>query len=344
MSTTGVWEHEEVVLRRGTRSGLPITVAAHSRSLGPAIGGCRLRHYPDWRDGLADALRLAKAMTLKCAVAGVPFGGGKSVVGLPATTSPELRLAALEDLGELIGSLGGSYIPGPDVGTGPADMLILRRHAAQVFCLPATHGGVGSSSGPTAVGVLAALRAGARHVFGSASVTGRKVVISGFGAVGSALAASLAADGAVVVVSDVDDAARAHAQELGYGWVHPEDAPAEPADIFVPAAVGGVLTPSVISLLTAPLIVGPANNQLTEDSVAHRLDSQGFTWIPDFVASAGGIIYTLAREIRGLSHDRATAEVGGIEQTTDLLLTRARANGTTPLAEAIALADTRTKP
>ncbi|MFI6024461.1 Glu/Leu/Phe/Val dehydrogenase dimerization domain-containing protein [Amycolatopsis magusensis] len=344
MSTTGLWEHEEVVLRRGARSGLQLTVAAHSRALGPAIGGCRVRHYEDWRDGLADALRLAKAMTLKCAVAGVPFGGGKSVVALPPSASPELRLAALEDLGELIGSLGGSYIPGPDVGTGPEDMVVLRRHAPQVFCLPPAHGGVGSSSAPTAVGVLAALRAGARHVFGSPSVAGRKVVISGFGAVGSHLATALAADGAAVIVSDVDDAKRLRAAELGLGWVHPDDAPAEPADIFVPAAVGGVLSPEVISLLTAPLVVGPANNQLTEDSVAHRLDSQGFTWIPDFVASAGGIIYTLAREIRGLDHAGATAEVEGIEATTDLLLTRARSNGTTPLAEAITLATTRTKP
>ena len=83
------WEHEEVVTRLGRRSGVPVTVAVHSRRLGPAAGGIRLRQYPTWQDGLADALRLSKGMTYKNALAGVPFGGGKTVIAVPSSVAAD---------------------------------------------------------------------------------------------------------------------------------------------------------------------------------------------------------------------------------------------------------------
>ena len=76
-------EHERVVISVGQRSALPLIIAVHSTTLGQAVGGCRLWRYRDWRDGLEDALRLSEAMTLKCALAGLPLGGGKSVIALP---------------------------------------------------------------------------------------------------------------------------------------------------------------------------------------------------------------------------------------------------------------------
>src|SRR3954452_2665178 len=198
--------HEEIIVRRGTRSGLPLIVAIHSRALGPAVGGCRLRRYDSWQDGLADALRLSEAMTYKAAVAGLDFGGGKSVIALDKDTdlTADLRKAALEDLGRLIASLEGSYRTGPDIGTGPQDMVVLKQFSPYAYCAPEEHGGTGNSGGPTATGVLAALRAGAQHVFGDASCSERTVVISGFGSVGAGIAAGLAAEGANVVVSDVE--------------------------------------------------------------------------------------------------------------------------------------------
>ncbi|TVT20780.1 Glu/Leu/Phe/Val dehydrogenase [Amycolatopsis rhizosphaerae] len=332
-------EHEDVVIRRGRRSGVTLVIAAHSRVLGPAVGGVRLRRYPDWRDGLEDALRLSSAMTDKCAVAGVPFGGGKSVVALDGGTelTPELREAAFEDLGELIASLDGSYLAGPDVGTGPADMAVLRRYSPHVFCLPEEQGGVGSSSGPTAVGVLAALRSAARHVFGTESVEGRRVVLSGFGSVGSLVAEGLT--GAEVIVSDVDTSKREPARRQGFGWIEPDEVLNTPCDILVPAAVGGVLSPETAARLEASLVVGPANNQLTDDSVAELLADRGIRWIPDFVASAGGVVYTLGREIEKLGHEEAIARVEAIGSTVDMVLS---APGT-PLAAARALAAERLK-
>jgi leucine dehydrogenase len=56
--------HEQIIIRTGPRSGLPVIVAVHSTALGQAVGGCRMWQYDDWRDGLDDALRLSEAMTL----------------------------------------------------------------------------------------------------------------------------------------------------------------------------------------------------------------------------------------------------------------------------------------
>ncbi|MFI5563094.1 hypothetical protein ACIA2T_27760 [Amycolatopsis japonica] len=104
-------------------------------------------------------------------------------------------------------------------------------------------------------------------------------------------------------------------------------------DVLIPAAVGGVFGPG--TEVAAPLVVGPANKQLTEDTVADDLAARGVLWIPDFVASAGGVVYTLGREKENLTH------VEALEKTTQGILDAASANGTTPLAEADALAEAR---
>ncbi|GAA1732777.1 amino acid dehydrogenase [Streptomyces yatensis] len=332
-----------MVIRRGRRSGLPLIVAVHSRALGPAVGGCRLRRYDTWQHGLADALRLSEAMTYKAAVAGLDFGGGKSVVALDNDTAltPQLREAALEDLGELIASFQGSYRTGPDVGTGPEDMVVLRRFSPYAYCAPEEHGGTGNSGGPTATGVLAALRAGAGQVFGDASCTGRTVVISGFGSVGSGIAAGLATEGAHVVVSDLEPSRKEAALASGYGWVEPGQALSAPADILVPAAVGGVLDDMTVPRITARLVVGPANNQLTEERLADDLAGRGIVWVPDFVASAGGIAYALSRESEGYSHEAAQKRVEGIGDTVTRILDLALTTGTTPLRAAQRIAERR---
>ncbi len=314
-------------------------VAIHSTALGPAVGGCRFKPYGTLEEAVGDVLRLSAAMTAKCAVAGLAFGGGKSVIAPEPgrVLSPEERRAVLLDHADLIAEFGGRYQAGPDVGTGPADMLVLREASPYAFCTPESAGGTGSSSGPTALGVLAALRAAT----GSAPMAGRRVVISGYGSVGAHLAASLQAAGAGVVVSDIDPGKRAYAENLGLTWAEPEKALTLTADVVIPAAVGGVLGPETVARLDTPLVVGPANNQLTADAVADDLAARGIRWIPDYVASAGGIFYTLSREAEGLGHEAALARVETIEDTVRSILAAAEANGTTPLREAAALAGRR---
>jgi len=318
-------------------------VAVHSTDRGPALGGCRLKPYEELKDAVDDVLRLSAAMTAKSAVAGLDCGGGKSVIVLEPgrTLSARERRDVLLDHAELIASFGGTYRTGPDVGTGPADMLVFREVTPYAACAPEEAGGTGSSSGPTATGVLAALRAAATNLFGTPSLAGRHVVVSGYGSVGVHLAASLAEAGAEVTVSDIDSTKRAEAQRRGLAWADPEKALTLPADVVIPAAVGGVLTREIVPRLATRLIVGPANNQLAEDTVADDLAAAGILWVPDYVASAGGLVYTFSRDYDGMSHEAALAKVEAIEDTVESILAAARANATTPLTEAAALVRSR---
>ena len=106
-------------MRRGRRSGLYTIAAVHSTTRGPSLGGCRMWGYEDARAAVVDALRLSRAMTAKSAVAGLPLGGGKGVIMLPAGApppEPEQRRDALLDFGETVDLLGGRYVTAEDVG------------------------------------------------------------------------------------------------------------------------------------------------------------------------------------------------------------------------------------
>ncbi len=335
--------HEQLIVRRGDRSGFPIVVAIHSSALGPAIGGCRLRHYPDWRDGVADALRLSEGMTYKNAVAGLANGGAKSVIVAPegGALDPDVRRAVLLDLGDIIEALDGIYATGPDIGTGPDDMVTIAERTRYVFCLPAAHGGSGDSSPPTARGVYAAIRAVCGHRFGTADPTGLRIGVIGLGSVGGLVARMLAGAGTRIVVTDVDPARRDLAEELGADWIAPEDAIGVEADILVPAAVGGLLTAAAAERLRCAAIAGPANNQLATDGVADLLHRRGILWVPDYVVSAGGVIHATAVETRGVPVAAALAEVDGIGATVTDLLDAADRTGEPPHRAARRIAEAR---
>jgi leucine dehydrogenase len=328
-------DHEQVLIRTGPRSGLPVIVAVHSSTLGQAVGGCRLWRYANWQDGLTDALRLSAGMTAKCAVAGLDNGGGKTVVAMPEglELTPSLRRGVLDDVADTIASLDGLYATGPDVGTTPADMAVIGERTSHVFCRPAHQGGSGDSSPHTATGTLAALRAVSRQIHGSPELTGRRVAVVGLGSVGERIARLLADEGAVLLLSDIDPAKRALSAELGATWNHPDQALTADVDIVVPAALGGVLTEQLVPRLRCAAIAGPANNQLAAPAVADLLHGRGITWVPDYVASAGGVIYALTVELHHGTPEDALTRVQAIEDTVTDLLATAQRTGTT-LAQA----------
>ncbi|WBO68518.1 Glu/Leu/Phe/Val dehydrogenase dimerization domain-containing protein [Streptomyces camelliae] len=336
-------EHEQVVIRTGRRSRLPVIVAVHSTALGPAAGGLRLWHYRDWRDGLDDALRLSSAMTSKFAVAGLPSGGGKTVVALPQGTKPDAarHRDVLHDVADVIASLGGAYATGPDVGTGPDDMAVIGEITPHVFCRPAHQGGSGDSSPHTAQGAFAALRAVSRRLYGTPSLAGRTVAVAGLGRVGAALARLLAAEGAALTVTDIDPDKRTIGEELGAVWAAPEKILGADVDIVVPAALGSVLDRQTVADLRCRAVVGPANNQLATPEAAELLHERGIVWVPDYVASAGGVIHAVSVELHRLTADEARARVDAIERTVDDLLDTARSRGQSPAQAAGELARRR---
>jgi leucine dehydrogenase len=275
-------------------------------------------------------------MTLKCALAGLPLGGGKSVVALAPDfdLTTELRRAVMLDLGDAVDSFGGSYGVGEDVGTTAEDMLIARERTRFAYCLPASQGGAGEPSEPTAEGVRVAIAVTLERALGSSDLTGRRISIIGLGQVGSRLARRLAGEGAQLTVTDIDPAKRRLADELGATWTDPDTALTADVDLLVPAALGGLLTSAAVSDLRCAAIAGPANNQLADDSVADVLNAAGILWAPDFLVNAGGVIYGSAMEFDGCRREDALVRVGAIAGTLDAIFDAAEQQSITPLAAA----------
>jgi leucine dehydrogenase len=327
-------EHEDLVLHRGRRSGRYVIVAIHSTALGPALGGVRLWHYPATIDGVRDALRLARGMTLKAAAAGLELGGGKGVICGPerAPTGHERRDLLL-DFGDVVESLEGRYITAEDVGISPPDLVEIRERTAHVTGLPAEQGGSGDPSPFTAIGVEAAMRASARAHFGSPELAGRRIVIAGLGHVGEKLARGLVRHGAEVAVSDIDPRKREIAMELGAEWIPPAEELVAECDILAPCALGGAIDAANLPLLRCEVICGCANNQLDDDGLASELAGRGILYAPDFVVNAGGLIHVY-REIRGYSEERARELALGIEENLDAIFEAATDHSVTPLKAA----------
>jgi len=335
--------HERVEVITGRRSGLFIAVSLHSSVLGSALGGARLWTYPHWSDALGDALRLSAAMTLKNAAAGLDAGGGKSVIALPpgTTLDPERRRAAFLDLGDAVESLHGLYRTAEDVGSTTEDMLVVSERTEHVVGLPDAVGGSGEPAGPTSLGVYESLRATLERVTGSADLEGRRITISGLGQVGSRLAVRLAAEGARLTVTDVNPSKRDLALELGADWSIPGEEHLVPADVFVPAGIGGLLTDEVIDALDARAVCGPANNPLAERRGAERLAGRGILYAPDFVVNAGGVIYLDLEAKQIGTRAEIMARVAQIGDTVRRVFDEAASRGVTPLEAAEGLAAER---
>jgi valine dehydrogenase (NAD+) len=337
-------EHEQVVVGHDAASGLRAVVAIHSTALGPALGGTRFVAYADLDAAMDDALALARAMTYKNALAGLPHGGGKGVIlGDPQRDkTPEL----LEAYGRLVASLGGRYVTACDVGTYVADMDVVARVNPWTTGRSPENGGAGDSGDLTAVGVHHSLKAVAEHLWGTPSLAGRRVAIAGVGKVGRRLAGHVLAEGGSVLVADVsaDAVERLRAE-------HPEvevagsadDLVEADADVLAPCALGGMITAAVAERLTARAVCGGANNQLAEHSLVDRLAERGVLFAPDFLVNAGGVVAVGAEYAgRGTYDDvAARARARAIGDTLLSVLRRAEVASTTPLAAAEALAEER---
>jgi leucine dehydrogenase len=340
MSGLAEWcDHEELVVRRGPRSGVPVIVAVHSTTLGPALGGCRMWPYASVAEAAADALRLSRAMTFKAAAAHLPLGGGKTVVCLPAGPRPAgaPRQRLLRDIADLLGALEGRYITAEDVGTSSADMVVIGRYTPYVAGRPVERGGSGDPGELTAVGVHAAMRAVCDRLFGTPRLEGRRVAVVGCGSVGERLARSLHDEGAELVLADIDVAKEALARELGARWLAPDEALRAEVDILAPCALGGVLDERTVGAFRCRAVCGSANNQLASDGIAELLRARGVLFAPDFIVNAGGVI-NVSLELTG--YDRATAQrrAAELEQVLARVFDRAEREGTTPLHAAYALA------
>ena len=265
-------EHEDLLVRRGRRSGLYCIVAVHSTVRGPAVGGCRMWRYDDSRAGVRDALKLSRAMTFKSAAAALPMGGGKGVIMLRGEApTGRARTDLLLDFAETVDLLGGAYKTAEDVGTSLRDMTVIARGTPHVSGLSRAKGGSGDPSPWTAIGVEAAILASAERAFGSADLKGRTVSVVGLGHVGLRVAELVARRGAKLIVADIVPPAATTPRRFGARWISPAKALVAPADVLVPCALGGMLDHETVPLIQAQVIAGAANNQLADDALDAEL-------------------------------------------------------------------------
>ena len=305
------WDGETVIVRYDRPTGAWIFIAIHSTRLGPAAGGTRMKSYPNVQAVLQDALRLAAGMTYKFTIPDIPFGGGKAVIAVPPNFDPQSRPALLRRYGALVHQLGGLFSTGPDVGTSSADMdIIAETGAPYVFGRTPAAGGAGSSGPFTALGVFAGIQVACEHLFGEASLKGRRVLVQGAGSVGGSLIEWLRAAGAEVLFSEVDeDAIQRFRDELGLKFVPAEAVYTTDCDVFAPCALGGVLNRETIPQLRCRAVAGGANNQLASPEDAERLRARGILYAPDYVINVGGAMAILGLETQGWTQERAEKEV-----------------------------------
>lgn len=289
--------HEGVHAFHDAATGLKCVIAVHSTALGPAAGGCRMWNYTTGDALLTDVLRLSQGMSYKNAMAGIPLGGGKAVIwGDPKSAkSPDLFRA----FGRAVESLQGRYYTAEDVGVDVSDMAVVRQQTRFVAGLDEGAAASGDPSPVTAKGVFLGIREVARRQFGTDDLNGRTIAVQGVGSVGGYTCDHLAAAGAKLIITDIDqDALAAVSKRTGATIVAPNDIYDVEADIFSPNALGAIINEKTLVRLKVKGIAGGANNQLVVPEMGEFLRRKGILYAPDYVINGGGII-NVAAEISG---------------------------------------------
>lgn len=331
-------DHEQVIAYSNAASGLRCFLAIHDTTLGPALGGVRVWRYATEEEALEDVLRLSRGMTYKASLAGLPAGGGKTVILLHDGIQ---RAEAFETFGALVESLGGRYFTARDVGITDDDLASIARTTRFVAREPSPE--LGDISEHTAIGVWHAMRA-CLEFAGLAPAADRRlrVAIQGVGSVGILLARILKNEGFELVVADVggSKADLAH-KELGATVVSPDEILSTPCDVLSPCALGGILTAGSIVRLQTRIVCGSANNMLAAPEIGDSLARAGVIYAPDYLANAGGLIRGAEYYLLGRVDSRDSLE--RIYPRMKEVLERAQATGNSTARVADEMAEARLK-
>jgi leucine dehydrogenase len=330
--------HEEIHFVTDDRCGLKAIIAVHSTHLGPAAGGARFWHYAKDEEALVDALRLSRGMSYKNAMAGLPLGGGKSVILAPESRqkSPDL----LHAFGKAVDHLGGRYVTAEDVGIGVADMIEVQRSTRYVAGLPNSPGDVGGDPGPhTALGVFLGIKAAVKRALGKDRLDGLHIALQGAGSVATGVAMHACAEGARLSIADVDPAkAKKLAAATNGETVPADDILALEADVLSPNALGAIFTEQTIAALRVPVVAGGANNQSATPQDGARLHARGILYAPDYVINAGGIINVCIEYLRSGDASAVREKIEGIPQRLEQIWAESAATGRDPASVADAMA------
>jgi len=304
------YDYGGVHIGRDLASGMQCIVAIHDTRLGPAIGGCRFLPYDSEHDAVIDALRLARGMTYKAALAGLPHGGGKTVLIRPDRMFD--RAAIFRAFGKFIDGLSGRYFTAEDSGTGIEDMEVIKSVTNQVV---GTGGGSGDPSPFTALGVRRGIEACVKLKLGRSSLEDIHVAVQGVGHVGYHLCKELHSHGAKLTVADIDPLKAERAQREFMANSVPIDRIFDvECDVLAPCALGSALNDETIPRIRAVVVAGAANNQLAEPRHGDDLNARGILYAPDYAINAGGLI-NVALELQSYVAQEAREQTMGVYDT-----------------------------
>src|SRR6476661_2702242 len=330
--------HEAIHFVTNDKCGLRAIIAVHSTHLGPAAGGCRFWHYAKDEEALVDALRLSRGMSYKNAMAGLPLGGGKSVIlaNEEKTKTPD----QLHAFGKAVEELGGRYITAEDVGISVSDMIEVARSTRFVAGLPNSPGDVGGDPGPhTALGVFLGIKAAVKWALGKDSLKGLHIALQGAGSVATGVALHACAEGARLSIADVDEEkAQKLAQRSGGKLVSPDEILTLEADVLSPCALGAILNEATVAQLKVPIVAGGANNQLATPQDGERLHERKILYAPDYVINAGGIINVCTEYLGDGDAALVRQRIEGIVTRLEEIWAESKASGRDPAAVADAMA------
>lgn len=322
-------------------TALRATIVVDNVAAGPSIGGVRIA--PDVTT--EECFRLARAMTLKNAVAGLPHGGGKAVIAadpmMPADRKEPLIRAFARAIGDLT-----DYVPGPDMGTNEECMGWIHEEIGRAIGLPKGLGGIPMDEvGATGFGVASAIDVAAEHI--GMSLAGARVAVQGFGAVGRHVARFLGERGCILVAAvdsdggivdphglDVDELVRTsrRGSVAGHpaGEVIARDAiVGVECDILVPAARPDALRADNIGRVRARIVAQGANLPATPEAEAYMFE-HGIVSLPDFVVNAGGVICGAVEYAGGTEAEAFELIDERIRANTDDILNEAALAGLPP--------------
>lgn len=284
----------DVHIKHCEQTGLTAIIAIHSTTLGPALGGVRCVPYANFTDALIDALHLAKGMSYKAAISGLPHGGGKAVILRPAQIKD--RTQFFKAFGQFIDELGGRYITAEDSGVNISDMDTIKEVTPYVSGFSHPNYKFHDPSPLTALGVRRGIEAAVLFKLDKHNLQDVHVAIKGVGKVGSYLAQELTALGARITVADIDEQAIASLKaSVPCEVVSVDEVHAVDCDVYAPCALSFSINPQTLPEIKAPIIAGAANNQLAQPELGKVLAKLGKLYAPDYAINAGGLIHVSAQ-------------------------------------------------
>ncbi len=335
--------HEQVAFFNYPDVGLKLIVGIHDTTLGPALGGCRMRAYDNEAQALEDVMRLSEGMTYKSSLAGLDLGGGKSCL-IADPHMKEGREELFKKFGECLNHLAGRYITAEDMGTSVSDIMWIRSVSKHVVGTDPKQGGAGDPSPWTALGVFHAMRAAVERRFAAEpTLKGKRVSIQGVGHVGMYLLEHLTKAEALVTVCDTNATALDEAsKKFGATVVTTDAIYDQPCDIFAPCAIGQTVNGDTLKRLSCKVIAGAANNQLPDRSVYGEITEREILYCPDFAINSGGVICVAAERMEGgPKRDWIERKVAGVYDTTARVLDESKRRGRFTEEVAVELAKER---